>query len=85
MLNRFELWGSRVVIPKPGQAAIVEELHGGHPGIVQKHWPEAMFGGQRAGVVSKALFPVSRDTQCSTPTHTWEWPRSWIHLDFVRP
>ena len=26
------LWGSRVVVPKPGQGLVSEELHQGHPG-----------------------------------------------------
>ena len=29
------LWGSRVVVPKPGREAVVQELHETHPGIVK--------------------------------------------------
>ena len=27
------LWGSRVIVPKPGQQKIMDELHSTHPGI----------------------------------------------------
>lgn len=29
------LWGSRVVIPKPGREKLLDLLHEGHPGIVR--------------------------------------------------
>jgi hypothetical protein len=29
------LWGTRVVVPKPGRAAVLAELHKGHPGMVR--------------------------------------------------
>ena len=29
------VWGSHVVVPKKGQAQVLEQLHQGHPG-----WPE---------------------------------------------
>lgn len=89
------LWGSRVAIPKPGRAAIVEELHGGHPGIVRMKtlarsyvwWP---------GMSEELELQVKNCPQCQetqnapppAPTHTWEWPKdpwSRIHLDFAGP
>ena len=27
------LWGSRVIVPKPGRDSVIQELHEGHPGI----------------------------------------------------
>ena len=31
--NGCILWGSRVVVPKPGRDSVLQELHEGHPGI----------------------------------------------------
>lgn len=32
VLDGCLLWGSRVVVPTPGQAQVMEELHEAHPG-----------------------------------------------------
>ena len=33
MLDGCILWGSRVVVPEPGRARVLKELHQGHPGM----------------------------------------------------
>jgi hypothetical protein len=89
------LWGTRVVVPKPGRAAVLAELHEGHPGMVQMKglgrmyvwWPR----------ISKDIEETVRGcTECQlnqaapppAPLQPWSWPtRPWarLHLDYAGP
>ena len=46
LLNGCILWGTRVLVPKSGRAAVLQELHCGHPGITKMRSLARMFGGQ---------------------------------------
>ena len=89
------LWGIWVIVPRKLQPEILQELHRGHPGIVQMKstarshvwWP----------VLDKELEILSKD--CSgcqvgknapaiAPLHPWIWPtRIWqrVHIVFAGP
>uniref|UniRef100_A0A5S6QH47 RNA-directed DNA polymerase n=1 Tax=Trichuris muris TaxID=70415 RepID=A0A5S6QH47_TRIMR len=89
------LCGNRVVIPEAGSNVVLDELHGGHPGIVR------MKGLARAYVwwpgIDKQI--EDRVKQCQAcqesrhdppkaPTHPWEVTRApWsrVHLHFAGP
>ena len=85
------LWGSRVVIPPRGRAAVLNLLHEGYPGITRMKrlargyvwWP---------GMDSELEDSVKHCSKCQehqhlpakAPMHPWEWPdRPWarIHVD----
>ena len=87
------LWGSHVVIPPPGHALLLKELHEGHPGISQIKslarsyiwWPGLMVTLRgKARVVS----PASRNNPPPAPVHPWEWAaKLWsrLHVDYAGP
>ena len=89
------LWGSRIIIPKPGREQILDVLHEGHPGISKMKalarnyvwWPKI-----DADVEAK----VKQCNQCQlrhpsppvAPMHPWYWlelPWQRIHLDYAGP
>ena len=89
------IWGARVVVPVPGRAKLLDELHLAHPGVVRMKalcrsyfwWP---------GVDSDIQSKVRSCYQCQqrgklpthAPLHPWEWPdKPWtrLHLDFAGP
>lgn len=88
-------WGVRVIVPPPGRAQIMEELHETHPGVSRMKslarsyvwWPR---------LDQDLENKVKLCTQCQTiqnmpqpaPLHPWEWPdRPWsrLHVDFAGP
>ncbi|XP_065185812.1 uncharacterized protein K02A2.6-like [Sycon ciliatum] len=95
VLNNCILIGSRVVIPSPGRAPLLDELHAGHPGIAR------MKALARSYVWWPSLDAEIEQTvrgcmQCQTVTksphrqqvHPWEWPgKPWlrVHVDFAGP
>lgn len=95
VLDGCILWGSRVVIPAPGQEAVIQELHETHPGIVRMKslarsyvwWPN-ITADLEAKVRSCTKCQASRSTPPMAPLHPWEWPqRPWsrLHLDYAGP
>lgn len=44
MLDGCLLWGSRVIVPPPGQAQVMEELHDAHPGVSRMKSLARLFG-----------------------------------------
>ena len=89
------LWGTRVVIPKPGREAILQELHEGHPGITRMKSLARMYVWW-PGINSKIEKSVRQGSQCQevqsspppAPLNPWKWPtRPWtrLHLDFAGP
>ena len=87
------LWGSRIVIPKPGTEKLLSLLHEGHPGISKMKalahsyvwWPN---------IDADIEAQVKRCNQCQlnqpsppvVPMHPWEWsehPWDSIHIDFA--
>ena len=86
------LWGHRVVVLKAARAAVLQELHAGHPGIVR----------MKAGARSVVWWPgldkdIERTVGCCRPCqesrtpqraelHPWPWatrPWSRLHADFA--
>ena len=89
------LWGTRVVIPRRGRDAVLQELHEGHPGMSKMKalarmyiwWP---------GIDSDIDKSVHICTECQevqssppiAPLNPWKWPTTpWsrLHLDFMGP
>ena len=95
VLDGCLLWGSRVVVPKPGREAMVEELHGGHPGVVRMKalarsymWWPGISRDLEQRVHSCPQCQQSRNVPPPAPLHPWEWPSEpWarLHLDFAGP
>ncbi|XP_056330368.1 uncharacterized protein K02A2.6-like [Danio aesculapii] len=89
------LWGARVVIPPQGRAAILRQLHSGHPGITRMKglarsyvwWPQMDAAGE--GLVKACTrCQESRNTPPCAPLHPWEIPQlPWrrIHIDYAGP
>ena len=77
------LWGSRVLIPEPGLQDVLQELHGGHPGVSRMKngsdvcmfvwWPHMDKDIERV---------VQHYNQCqqvkpappAAPLQPWQWP-----------
>ena len=89
------LWGSRVVIPRPGREKILSLLHEGHPGICKMKslarnyvwWPkiDADLG---AKVKQCNQCQLSRPSSPIVPMHPWDWPEHpWkcIHVGYAGP
>ena len=94
-LNGCILWGTRVLIPKPGREAVLQELHCGHPGITKMRSLARMFVWWPS-IDSDIEKSVRRCSDCQSvqsappvaPLHSWKWPtRPWarLHIDFAGP
>ena len=89
------LWGSRIVVPKPGREAVLRELHEGHPGITKMKALARMYvwwPGINADIEkSVRLCAECQEVQSmppAAPLNPWKWPtRPWarLHLDFAGP
>ena len=75
------LWGTRIVVPKPGRDAVLQELHEGHPGITKMRalarmyvwWPGIDLDIER----SVRLCRQCQEVQSSPPVaplNPWKWP-----------
>ena len=89
------LWGSRVLIPEPGRQHVLQELHGGHPGISRMKtlarmfvwWPHMDKDIERVVQHCNQCQQV-KATPPAAPLQPWQWPsRPWarIHIDFAGP
>ena len=89
------LWGARVLIPAPGRAGILQELHMNHPGMScmkaiprsYVYWPGIDKDIERL-VSDCATCQEHRNVHPSTELHPWEWPdKPWsrLHADFAGP
>ena len=88
------MWGIRVVVPTTLLLKILEELHGGHIGVVKMKalarshvWPD--IDREIEGVTSrrKGCREVRQDPKL-TPIHPWKFPEGlWrrVHIDFAAP
>ena len=89
------LWGSRVVVPPQGRAAVLGELHETHPGCSKMKalarsyiwWPK--MDQEIEDMVKRcSVCQESRPSPPSAPLHPWQWPtQPWtrLHLDFAGP
>ena len=87
------LWGQRVIIPEPGRAAMLEELHDTHPGVSRMKalarsyvfWP-GIDNDIEAKVKNCEICQRNRKNPPPTPLHPWDWPdKPWsrVHADFA--
>ena len=89
------LWGSRVVVPKAGQDAVLDELHAAHPGATHmKQIARSLIWW--LGIDKDIEKTVKTCPQCqnhqnlppTAPIQPWTWPtRPWsrLHADFAGP
>lgn len=89
------LWGSRVVIPPQGRAAVLRLLHSGHCGesrtksFARRYvwWPN--MDRDISDMVSECtVCQELRSSLPETPMHPWEWPSGpWqrVHVDYCGP
>ena len=89
------LWGTRVVVPATEQAAVLTELHEGHPGMARMKslarmyvwWPG--IGDDIEKTVRQCTdCQLHQSTPAVAPLNPWQWPtRPWarLHLDFAGP
>ena len=94
-LNGCVLWGSRVVVPPQGRAAVLGELHKTHPGCSKMKalarsyiwWPK--MDQEIEDLVKRcSVCQESRPSPPPAPLHPWQWPsQPWsrLHLDFAGP
>ena len=89
------LWGSRVVVPKPGREAVLRELHEGHPGICKMKalacmyvwWPGMDSDIEKSVRTCNACQKV-QSSPPAAPLNPWKWStRPWarLHLDYAGP
>ena len=89
------MWGNRIVVPEPGQQAVLQELHQGHPGMSRMKSLARMYvwwpGINQDVEKSVRLCRQCQETSSSPPAaplSPWKWPsRPWsrLHLDFAGP
>ena len=89
------LWGTRVFIPQGGRDAVLQELHGGHPGISKMKAMARMYvwwpGIDSDIEKTVRLCGNCQEVQSSppiAPLNPWRWPtRPWsrLHADFAGP
>ena len=89
------LCGSRVVVPVQGRAAVLQELHEGHPGMTKMKalarmyvWWPWMENDDETTVRTCAECQTVRAASPVAPLHPWKWPtRPWarLHLDYAGP
>ena len=89
------LWGSRIIIPKPGREQILDLLHEGHPGMSKMKalarsyvwWPK-IDADIEAKVKQCNQCQLSHPFSPVVPMHPWDWPEHpWqrIYLDYAGP
>ena len=91
------LRGHRVIVPRKGQATVLDLLHEAHPGIdrMKNDWLENMCAwwpkiDKQIEEKVKSCNPcqTNRKTPELAPLHPWEWPdKPWsrIHVDYAGP
>ncbi|XP_064081553.1 uncharacterized protein K02A2.6-like [Macrobrachium nipponense] len=89
------LWGARVVIPSRYRIQILEELHGGHPGIVRMKglarlhvwWPNIDQDIENTAQGCSAC-QATQPMPTRAEGNPWIWPSGpWkrVHVDFAGP
>ena len=89
------LWGYRVIVPPQGRTTVLQELHGGHPGITRMKslargivwWPK-LDEEIETMVRSCSVCQTQRDNPPAAPLIPWKWPsRPWyrLHIDYAGP
>ena len=89
------LWGQRVVVPPPGRAHVLEQLHAGHPGTSRMKslarsyvWWPGIDAEIATRVSSCPESQYNQNAPAPTPLQPWDWPeRPWtrVHADYAGP
>lgn len=93
--NGCVLWGSRVIVPKPGQENVMRQLHQCHPGVSRMKalarsyvwWPK-LDKEVEDTVKGCMTCQEHRNIPAPAPLHPWDWPdKPWsrIHVDYAGP
>ena len=93
--NGCVMWGSRVVVPKPGQGSVMRQLHQCHPGVSRMKalarsyvwWPK-LDKDVEDTVKACTTCQEHRNVPAPAPLHPWDWPdKPWsrIHVDYAGP
>uniref|UniRef100_H3ARH2 Gypsy retrotransposon integrase-like protein 1 n=1 Tax=Latimeria chalumnae TaxID=7897 RepID=H3ARH2_LATCH len=85
------LRGARIIVPKPGHGAVMEQLHQSHPGITRMKglarsymWWLKMDVGVERKVQSCRTCQEHWKAPAAAPLHPWEWPdKPWRRLHIV--
>ena len=89
------MWGYRVIVPPQGQTTVLQELHGGHPGMTRMKslargivwWPK-LDDEIELMVRSCSVCQTQSDNPPVAPLIPWQWPsRPWhrLHIDYAGP
>ena len=89
------LWGYRVIVPPQGRTTVLQELHGGHPGMTRMKslargllwWPK-LDEEIETMVRSCPVCQTQRDNPPAAPLIPWKWPsQPWrrLHIDYAGP
>ena len=82
------LWGCRVIVPPQGRTIVLQELHGGHPGITRMKsfargivwWPK-LHDEIEMMVRSCSMCQTYGDSPPAAPLIPWQWlSRPWQRL-----
>ena len=95
LLDGCIVWGTRVVIPPQGRAAVLQELHAGHPGMARMKslarmyvWWPGMDKDIENSVATCQTCQLQQAKPPVAPLHPWKWPsQPWtrLHIDFAGP
>ena len=84
------LWGSRVVIPPPGQPLVTEELHTSHPGMSRMKalahsyvWWPGMDADLERKVQHCATCQQHQKMPPAAPLHTWDYAGPFLGKMFL--
>lgn len=88
-------WGARIIIPTPGRAALLTQLHQTHSGMTRMKglarsymwWPGMDQDVERV-VQNCEVCQSCKKAPAQAPLHPWEWPGSpWerLHVDYAGP
>lgn len=89
------LWGTRVIAPEKLRAAVLKEIHSGHPGILKMKaiarqyvwWPYVDMGIEKVCKMCETC-QLEQSMPCHVPLHPWEFPGDvWkrLHSNFAGP
>ena len=89
------MWGYCVIVSPQGRTTVLQELHGGHPGITRMKslacgivwWPK-LDEEIETMVRSCSICQTHRDNPAVAPLIPWKWPsRPWcrLHIDYAGP
>ena len=88
-------WGCRVIVPPQGRTTVLQELHGGHPGMTRMKslahgivwWPK-LDDEIELMVRSCSACQTQSDNPPVAPLIPWQWPsQPWhrLHIDYAGP